>query len=43
MDREKKKANTILVAKPEGKGPMGRPRRMWCDHTSTKIDLREIG
>jgi hypothetical protein len=31
----------ILVGKPEGKRPMGRPRRRWVDNI--KIDLREIG
>jgi hypothetical protein len=29
------------VGKPEGKRPLGRPRRRWVD--SIKIDLREIG
>jgi hypothetical protein len=28
------------VGKPEGKRPLGRPRRMWEDNI--KIDLREI-
>jgi hypothetical protein len=31
----------ILVGKPEGKRPLGRPRRRWVD--DIKIDLREIG
>jgi hypothetical protein len=31
----------ILVGKPEGKRPLGRPRRRWVDNI--KIDLREIG
>jgi hypothetical protein len=31
----------ILMGKPEGKRPLGRPRRMWAD--GIKIDLREIG
>jgi hypothetical protein len=30
----------ILVGKPEGKRPLGRPRRRWVDNT--KVDLREI-
>jgi hypothetical protein len=30
----------ILVGKPEGKRPLGRPRRRWEDNI--KIDLREI-
>jgi hypothetical protein len=29
------------VGKPEGKRPLGRPRRRWVD--SIKMDLREIG
>jgi hypothetical protein len=29
----------ILVGKPEGKKPLGRPRRRWED----RLDLREIG
>jgi hypothetical protein len=31
----------ILVGKPEGKRPLGRPRRRWVDNI--KINLREIG
>jgi hypothetical protein len=30
-----------LVGRPEGKSPMGRPRRWWGDNIKT--DLREIG
>jgi hypothetical protein len=30
-----------LVGKPEGKRPLGRPRRRWEDNI--KMDLREIG
>jgi hypothetical protein len=30
-----------LVGKPEGKRPLGRPRRRWIDNT--KMDLLEIG
>jgi hypothetical protein len=29
------------VRKPEGKRPLGRPRRRWVDNI--RIDLREIG
>jgi hypothetical protein len=29
------------VGKPEGRRPLGRPRRRWVDNI--KIDLREIG
>jgi hypothetical protein len=38
---EKRNAYRILVGKPEGKRPLGRPRRRWVDNTKT--DLREIG
>jgi hypothetical protein len=38
---EKRNAHRILVGKPEGKRPLGRPRRWWVDNI--KIDLREIG
>jgi hypothetical protein len=30
-----------LVGKPEGKRPLGRPRRRW--ENNIKMDLREIG
>jgi hypothetical protein len=30
-----------LVGRPEGKRPLGRPRRRWEDNI--KLDLREIG
>jgi hypothetical protein len=29
------------VGKPEGKSPLGRPRRRWVDNI--KIDLRKVG
>ena len=31
----------VLVGKPEGKRPLGRPRRRWEDNI--KIDLQELG
>jgi hypothetical protein len=31
----------VLVGRPEGKRPLGRPRRRWEDNI--KIDLRDIG
>jgi len=31
----------VLVGKPEGKRPLGRPRHRWEDNI--KIDLREVG
>jgi hypothetical protein len=33
--------NNILVGWPEGRRPLGRPRRRWEDNI--KMDLREIG
>jgi hypothetical protein len=38
---EKRNAYRLLVGKPEGKRPLGRPRRRWVDNI--KIDLLEIG
>jgi hypothetical protein len=38
---EKRNAYRILVGKPEGKRPLGRPRRRWADNI--KMDVREIG
>jgi hypothetical protein len=37
----KRNAYRILVGKPEGMRPLGRPRSRWVDNT--KMDLREIG
>jgi hypothetical protein len=36
----KRNANGILMGKPEGKRPLGRPNNMWME--SIKVDLREI-
>jgi hypothetical protein len=38
---ERRGAYRALVGKPEGRRPLGRPRRRWEDNI--KIDLREIG
>jgi hypothetical protein len=38
---ERRNAYRILVGKPEGKRPLGRPRRRWVDNI--EMDLREIG
>jgi hypothetical protein len=38
---EKMNAYGILVGKPEGKRPLGRPRRSWED--KIRMVLREIG
>jgi len=31
----------VLVGKPEGKRPMGRPRHRWVDNI--RMDLQEVG
>ena len=31
----------VLVGKPEGKSPLGRPRRRWEENI--KMDLQEVG
>jgi hypothetical protein len=36
-----RKVYKVLVRKPEGKRPFGRPRRKWED--GIRMDLREIG
>ena len=38
---EEKGVHRVLVGKPEGKRPLGRPRRRWEDNI--KMDLQEIG
>jgi hypothetical protein len=38
---EKRNVYRLLVGKPEGKRPLGRPRRRWID--IIKMDLLEIG
>jgi hypothetical protein len=37
---ENKKVYRLLVGKPEGKRPLGRPRRRWINNI--KVDLLEI-
>ncbi|KAJ4443967.1 hypothetical protein ANN_05756 [Periplaneta americana] len=38
---ESRNAYEVLVGRPEGKRPLGRPRHKWEDNI--KIDLREVG
>jgi len=38
---EEKVAYRVLVGKPEGKRPLGRPRRKWVDNI--RMDLQEVG
>ena len=39
--RDGRGVHKVLVGKPEGKRPFGRPRRRWEDNI--KIDLQEVG
>jgi hypothetical protein len=38
---EKRNAYRIFLGKPEGKRPLGKPRRRWVD--TIKVDPRETG
>jgi hypothetical protein len=38
---KERKVYRVLVGKPKGKTPLGRPRRKWED--GIRMDLREIG
>jgi hypothetical protein len=38
---EGRDVHRVLVGKPEGKRPLGRPRRRWEDNI--KMDLQEVG
>jgi hypothetical protein len=38
---EKRNAYRLFVRKPEGKRPLGRPRRRWMDNI--RMDLGEVG
>jgi hypothetical protein len=38
---EKRNSYRILMGKPEGKGPLGEPRRRW--ENNIRMDLREVG
>ena len=38
---ESRSVHKVLVENPEGKRPLGRPRRRWEDNI--KIDLQEVG
>jgi hypothetical protein len=38
---EKRNAYRLLVGKPQGTRPLGRPRRKWVDNI--RMDLGEIG
>jgi len=38
---EDRGVHRVLVGNPEGKSPLGRPRRRWEDNI--KMDLQEVG
>ena len=38
---EKRRVYRFLVGKPEGRRPLGRPRRRWADNI--RMDLQEVG
>jgi hypothetical protein len=38
---EERGVHRVLVRKPEGKRPLGRPRRRWEDNI--RMDLQEVG
>jgi len=38
---ERRSLYGVLVGKPEGKTPLGRPRRSWKDNI--KMDLQKVG
>jgi hypothetical protein len=38
---EKRKVYMLLVGRPEGRSPLGRPRRRWVDNI--RIDLGDTG
>jgi hypothetical protein len=41
INGEKRNAYRVLVGKPEGKRPLGRPKRRWVDNI--RMDLGEVG
>jgi hypothetical protein len=38
---ERRVVHSVSVGKPEGRRPLGRPRRRWEDNI--KMDLQEVG
>jgi hypothetical protein len=41
MNGEKRNSYRLLVGKPEGKRPLGKPRRRWVDNI--RMNLGEVG
>ena len=39
--REESGSYRVLLGKPEGRRPLGRPRRRWVDNI--RVDLQEVG
>ena len=39
--KQSRNSCAVLVGRPEGKRPLGRPRRRWQDNI--KMDLKEVG
>jgi len=37
---EEREVNRVLVGKPEGRRPLGRPRRRWVNNI--RLDLQEV-
>jgi hypothetical protein len=40
---EKRNTYSLLVGKPEGKRPLGRPRRSWVDYIEEDLGMMWIG
>ena len=40
---EEERRDQVLVEKPEGKGPLGRPRRRWEDNIKMVLRKWEVG
>jgi len=38
---EERRVYRVLLGKPEGRRPLGRPRRRWVD--TIKVDLQKVG
>jgi hypothetical protein len=43
MGEEKKNSYRLLVGKPQGNRPLGRPGRRWVVNTRITVDLGEVG
>jgi hypothetical protein len=42
-DREDRGVYRVLVGKPDGKRPLGRPRLRWDGNTSIRMEVQEVG